>query len=63
MELGKPPLIVRLFLTIGLLLIIAPFLVTNYVPIPDFFRGLSMGLGIGFELLGLMKLMRWRSQS
>ena len=61
MENGKPPLNVRLFLTIGLLLITAPFLVANYVSIPDFFRGLATGVGIGLEIVGIIKLRQWKN--
>jgi hypothetical protein len=61
MENRKPPLNVRLFLTIGLLLITAPFIIANYVSIPDFFRGLSVGIGIGLEIVGVKKLKQWQN--
>jgi hypothetical protein len=37
-----------------------PFLANNYVRIPDFYRGLSMGLGIGLEILGIILLRRFK---
>jgi hypothetical protein len=51
-----PPLRVRIFVPLGLLLVIVPSLVNHYILIPDFLRGLIMGLGIGLEILGVIKL-------
>jgi hypothetical protein len=45
---------------LGLFLIAIPFLINNYIKIPDFFRGLMMGLGIGLDILGIIQLRRFK---
>jgi len=55
-----PPLRLRILVTLGLLLIAIPFLINNYIKIPDFFRGLILGLGIGLEIVGVMLLKRMK---
>ena len=44
----------------GLLLVTVPFLVNNWVPIPDFIRGILMGVGVGLEVVGLIRMTRRR---
>jgi hypothetical protein len=53
-----PPLRMRLLIPTGLLLIAFPFLINYYISIPDFFRGLAMGLGIGLLIIGVILLRR-----
>ena len=55
-----PPLRLRILVTLGLLLIAIPFLINNYIKIPDFFRGLILGLGIGLEIIGVILLKRMK---
>ena len=47
-------------IAIGLLLVTIPFLIKEFVPIPDFFRGLLMGVGIAFEAVGLLLMLKLR---
>jgi hypothetical protein len=56
MSIRKLPFPERLFVPIGLLLVTVPFLVNDWVPVPDFLRGALMGLGIGLEIIGIIKL-------
>jgi hypothetical protein len=49
-----PPFSMRVLIPLGLLLITIPFLLNSYIRIPDFYRGLAMGLGIGLEILGVI---------
>lgn len=44
----------QLFICIGLLLVTTPTLINDWIRIPDFFRGLLAGLGIGLEIGGLV---------
>jgi hypothetical protein len=46
----------RLWISTGLLLVTVPFLVNDWVHVPDFIRGGLMGLGIGMEIMGMIKL-------
>ena len=55
---NMPPLRLRVLVSLGLLLIAIPFLINNYIRIPDFFRGLILGLGIGLEIIGFILLKR-----
>lgn len=47
-----------LFISIGLLMVTTPALVNDWIPIPDFFRGLVAGLGIGLEIIGLILVVK-----
>jgi len=53
-----PPLRLRILVTSGLLLIAIAFLINNYIKIPDFFRGLILGIGIGLEIIGVILVKR-----
>jgi hypothetical protein len=53
----KQPWPVRLLFSLGLLMATMSFLFKDYIHIPDFFRGLFAGVGIGLEIIGMM-LMR-----
>ena len=43
-------------ISIGLLLVVIPFLVNDWVPVPGFLRGALMGIGIGLEIIGLIRM-------
>jgi len=43
---------------IGLLLVTMPFLINDWIPVPDFVRGALMGIGIGLEIIGLIRINR-----
>jgi hypothetical protein len=43
-------------IAIGLLLVTVPFVVNDWVPIPDFVRGALMGIGIALEIIGLVRM-------
>lgn len=47
-------------ISIGLLLVIVPFLMNDWVHVPDFIRGALMGIGIGLEIIGLVRMTRRR---
>lgn len=48
----------QLFICIGLLMVTAPTLINDWIKLPDFFRGMLAGLGIGLEIGGLLLMMR-----
>jgi hypothetical protein len=54
---NKQPWPVRLLFSLGLIMATTSFLLKDYMHIPDFFRGLIAGTGIGLEIIGLV-LMR-----
>lgn len=43
-------------IAVGLLLVVIPFLVNDWVPMPDFVRGALMGIGIALEIIGLIRI-------
>ena len=47
----------QLFISIGLLMATTPSLINDWIKIPDFFRGVLVGLGIGLEIGGLILMM------
>jgi hypothetical protein len=47
-----------LFVSIGLLMVTTPTLINDWTPIPDFFRGVLAGLGIGLEIIGLILIVK-----
>ena len=50
----KPFIPARLLMPIGLLLVVLPMLINDFTKIPDFLRGVSMGIGIVMEITGLV---------
>ncbi|MGN6180837.1 MAG: hypothetical protein ACTHNW_16765 [Mucilaginibacter sp.] len=44
----------------GLLLAAVPSLVNDWIHIPDFVRGILVGVGIGLEIIGLIRMSRRR---
>jgi hypothetical protein len=44
--------------SLGVLFAVMPLLMRDNIKIPDFFRGLMMGLGIGLEIIGLILIAR-----
>ena len=51
----------QLLSAIGLLLVTVPFLVKEYIFIPDFFRGFSAGVGLGLMICGLVIQQKYRT--
>ncbi len=45
-----------LLISIGLLLVVLPILINNFIKIPDFLRGLLMGIGLIMEITALVML-------
>lgn len=43
-------------IAIGLLLVTVPFIVNDWIPVPDFIRGALVGIGIGLEIVGLIRM-------
>ncbi len=64
MNTKKPSFPSRLFVPVGLLLVIAPTLMRDgfNVPIPDFLRGMLAGTGLALEVFGIV-IMKKRSDS
>ena len=52
------PLSIRLLLSIGLLMVVSPALINEWIKIPDFARGLLMGTGITMEIISIIKMKR-----
>jgi len=52
------PLRVRLLFSIGLLMVVLPALINQWVKIPDFFRGVLMGTGLVMEIASLIIIKR-----
>lgn len=46
----------RKLVAIGLLLIVVPTLARDFVPVPHFISGFLAGVGLGIEIMGLIKL-------
>lgn len=47
-----------LMISIGLLLVILPFLLNERIHLPDFVRGSLMGIGFGMEVVGIFRINR-----
>jgi hypothetical protein len=62
MKTQKMPRRVRLFISIGLLMVTLPMLFREYIPLSDFFRGLLAGMGLTFEVYGLVLMRRFRRE-
>jgi hypothetical protein len=45
-----------MLLSLGILLVVSPLLINNFIRIPDFLRGLLMGVGIVSEITALVML-------
>jgi hypothetical protein len=46
----------RILLAIGLLLVTAHYFIDPFYPLPDFFKGLLTGTGLGLEIIALIKM-------
>jgi len=46
------------FISLGLLLLTMPTVINDWVHIPDFVRGFSLGLGAVMEIYGIVLLVR-----
>jgi hypothetical protein len=49
----KKPAPHMILIAIGLLLVVSPLLLKEFIRIPDFVRGAMMGMGIVFEIAGI----------
>ena len=64
MKLKKPLIPVKLFVPIGLLLLVSPTVLKDIsIVLPDFFRGTLMGLGIALEIIGGIMLIKSRNSA
>lgn len=60
MKFKKLPWTIRLLIAIGLLMGVLPQLFNEYIKIPDALRGFIIGVGIGLEIVGLIRANRFR---
>jgi hypothetical protein len=60
MKFKKYPLQIRLLICVGLLMVTTPTLINDWFPLPDFVRGALVGIGLGLEINGLIKINRLR---
>ncbi|WP_158995610.1 hypothetical protein [Mucilaginibacter sp. L196] len=60
MKFKKYPLQIRLLICIGLLMVTTPTLINDWFPLPHFVRGALVGVGLGLEISGLIKINRLR---
>lgn len=58
MNAQKIPTVERRMISIGLLLVTLPFLINDWVHVPDLIRGTLMGIGIGMEIVGIVRINR-----
>jgi len=63
MKFRKLPMPERLFISIGLLLVTVPNLISDWFHVPDAIRGFAIGLGLGMEIIGLIRLMQKRKDA
>jgi hypothetical protein len=55
MKMNNPLRTARILIAVGLLMIVFPTVIKDFsIIIPDFFRGLLAGLGLGLEVIGLI---------
>jgi hypothetical protein len=54
MSYKKLPFRIRALIAGGLLMTTLPLLFKEFITIPDYFRGLLAGLGLGLEITGLI---------
>lgn len=50
----------RLLLAAGLLLLVLPFFLQTQLSVADYQRGLIVGVGLGLEVLALLRMQRSR---
>jgi hypothetical protein len=55
------PSTARQLLAMGLLSTTLPTLINDFVHLPDFFRDLMLGLGLGLEIIGIILLRQRRN--
>jgi len=48
----------RMVIVMGLLLVTVPHVLNHWLHLPDFISGSLMGMGIGMEIIGLIKIKR-----
>ncbi|HEY4198226.1 MAG TPA: hypothetical protein VGM63_21950 [Mucilaginibacter sp.] len=61
MKITQQPLSIRLLFAIGLLMVTVPTLLKEYIAVPDFFRGMLAGVGLGMEVMGIVLMNRKRN--
>jgi len=52
----KPLVNPMLLMSVGLLLVVLPMLINSFIKVPDFLRGLLMGVGLVMEITALVML-------
>ncbi len=50
----------RIFISVGLLFVTIPQLLVHYFQIPDFVHGSLIGIGLGLEISGLIRMRQIR---
>jgi len=60
MRLQKLPRRISIMIAIGLLMTTTPPLINDWVHIPDFLRGVVIGVGFVLEIRGIMLANKWR---
>lgn len=55
--------IAQLITSIGLILVVAPMLLSSYMNFPDFPKGIILGIGLGMELIGAVTLIRLKRKN
>lgn len=58
----KHPVHIRLLIAGGLLMVTMPLLLKQYIHIPDFIYGFLAGMGIVFEITGLILMKKRRKK-
>ncbi len=55
MKTNNPLRLARILIALGLLMVVFPTVIKDFsVTVPDFFRGLGVGLGLSLEVVGLI---------
>jgi len=58
MNLKKIPVPARILIGVGLVMTTTSTLIAHYIALPDFFRGMMIGVGAGFEITGAVIIRR-----
>jgi hypothetical protein len=48
----------RILMAVGLLLVVAHYFIDPFYSLPDFFKGLLFGVGLGLEIIALVWMKR-----
>lgn len=60
MRFQKLPRRISVMIAVGLLMTTTPALINDWVHVPDFLRGVMVGVGFVMEIRGIMLANRWR---